>query len=202
MLCLSMLSSVIRYFPNYYYVQMCLYNIEQRTSSLHSGHAFVLHTPTSVYIWCGKYSQPHEKTAANQTASILSQRPTLVSEGKEPAAFWEELGGKGPYFTPASLPLALPRLFLVSQGSGRIDVEPEDVYAQEDLANDITALLDDAVGAVSFFFVCLLNYYYFYYYHCVLATIRYTFGLVGVQLTLYARFLWSSLLYVPLFYFF
>lgn len=125
--------------------------MQQKSTSLHSGHAFVLHTGQSqqVYVWCGKYSQPHEKSSAHATATLLSSRPILVSEGKEPAAFWEELGGKGPYHTPPSLPMALPRLFLVSHGSGRVDVEPEDVYAQEDLANDIAAILDDAVSSVS-----------------------------------------------------
>jgi hypothetical protein len=81
---------------------------------------------------------------------MLSPRPVLVSEGKEPSAFWEALGGKSAYHTPLTLPLALPRLFLCTNASGRVDVEPEDMYTQEDLATDLTALLDDAVSAVSY----------------------------------------------------
>lgn len=100
-------------------------------------------------MWHGKYSRPHSQAVALSTASLLSPNPTQIHEGKEPAAFWEVLGGKGSYHIPLSRPLALPRLFLCTNASGRVDVEPEDVFAQEDLASDITALLDDAVGAVS-----------------------------------------------------
>jgi hypothetical protein len=108
-----------------------------------------LATPTEVYAWYGKYTQPYEQTAALSTTSLFSSHPVPIEEGKEPAAFWDALGGKGLYYTPPSRPTAHPRLFLCTNASGRMDVEPEGVFAQEDLAADITALLDDAVSAVS-----------------------------------------------------
>eukprot|EP00026_Physarum_polycephalum_P000052 Phypoly_transcript_00052.p2 GENE.Phypoly_transcript_00052~~Phypoly_transcript_00052.p2 ORF type:complete len:674 (+),score=100.69 Phypoly_transcript_00052:1462-3483(+) len=121
-----------------------------KSSSLHSGHAFVLQTPTEVFAWNGKYAPQHEQSVALSTATILSTHASVVKidEGKEPASFWDALGLKGEYYTPPSHPTAVPRLFLCTNASGRVDVEPEDVFAQEDLANDITALLDDAVSAI------------------------------------------------------
>lgn len=122
-----------------------------KSTSLHSGHSFVLQTPKDVYAWIGKYAPSNELAAALSTATMLSpgeDEHATIEEGSEPEEFWAALGGKGRYFTPLSRPSALPRLFLCTNASGRMDVEPEAVFAQEDLAADITALLDDAVSSV------------------------------------------------------
>lgn len=121
---------------------------EMKCSNLHNAHAFVLRSPANTFIWCGKHSQPHVKTCAHTTGSIFSERPTLVSDGREPPNFWELLGGKGNYFNFPALPPAPPRLFICSQGTGRVDVEQEEIFAQEDLTSDTVALLDDSVGSV------------------------------------------------------
>ena len=45
-------------------------------------------------------------------------------------------------------------------------MEPEEAFAQEDLATDLTALLDDAVSAVSFFLLSflLLHFDFFFFF--------------------------------------
>ncbi|KAI5092594.1 scinderin like b, partial [Silurus meridionalis] len=115
------------------------------SSSLNSNDVFVLKTPNSLFVWRGVGASEDEVKGAKYVVSFLGGKPTDVSEGKEPDAFWAALGGKKEYQTSKTLKNVIkpPRLFGCSNKTGRLAVEevPGD-FNQADLATDDVMLLD------------------------------------------------------------
>jgi hypothetical protein len=72
--------------------------VEEKAASLNSADCFVLLKGNTAYEWRGNGSTAEEKEAAKTTADRLTTvggiKRVVVEEGKEPAAFWEALGGK------------------------------------------------------------------------------------------------------------
>ena len=66
--------------------------------------------------------------------AVIKKKPEKVTEGKEPAAFWEALGGKTEYasdkWLEEVLPSNPPRLFQCSNATGKIRVEEIFDFAQ------------------------------------------------------------------------
>jgi advillin len=125
--------------------------VPEVASSLNSGDAFVLVTPATVYCWQGRHCLPEEVDVAKKIAVILEghlgvtgRSQQLVEEGEEPEAFWDALGGKGEYPEAAADEVVSqePRLFQVSNATGRLGVEELENFDQTDLCNDDVMLLD------------------------------------------------------------
>jgi hypothetical protein len=68
-------------------------------SSINSFDTFVLVAPQASWVWLGRNALGDERTAATAAAETLSgpARFETLLEGKETAAFWDALGGKGEY---------------------------------------------------------------------------------------------------------
>lgn len=122
--------------------------IDPAAKELNSNDAFVLKTPSAAYLWVGQGATDPEKTGAQELLKILGVQATQVAEGREPAAFWEALGGRAAYRTSPRLKdkrmdAHPPRLFACSNKSGRFVIEevPGEL-TQEDLATDDVMLLD------------------------------------------------------------
>ncbi|KAJ6652860.1 hypothetical protein lerEdw1_010578 [Lerista edwardsae] len=122
--------------------------IDPAAKELNSNDAFVLKTPSAAYLWVGQGASDPEKTGAQELLKILGVQATQVAEGREPAAFWEALGGRAAYRTSPRLKdkkmdAHPPRLFACSNKSGRFVIEevPGEL-TQEDLATDDVMLLD------------------------------------------------------------
>ncbi|XP_063596642.1 advillin-like [Penaeus indicus] len=95
--------------------------VDLRAGCLNSNDCFVVATPQTTYVWCGKGSTGDEREMAKTFAS--SRGDTLiVSEGYEKEEFWRALGGKEPYATTPKLkeehPAHPPRLFQCSNATG------------------------------------------------------------------------------------
>lgn len=77
-----------------------------------------------------------ERNLADSIAvAVTKKEPEKIMEGKEPAAFWEALGGKTEYasskWLAEVLPSHPPRLFQCSNATGKIRVEEIFDFAQE-----------------------------------------------------------------------
>lgn len=122
--------------------------IDPAAKELNSNDAFVLKTPSAAYVWVGQGASDPEKTGAQELLKVLGVQATQVAEGREPAAFWDALGGRAAYRTSPRLKdkkmdAHPPRLFACSNKSGRFVIEevPGEL-TQEDLATDDVMLLD------------------------------------------------------------
>ena len=72
--------------------------VAENASVLNSGDVFLLETPSKVWLWAGKGSTGDEREVAkNISKSIAPREYEIITEGSEPQAFWDALGGKQPY---------------------------------------------------------------------------------------------------------
>eukprot|EP00752_Nemacystus_decipiens_P014256 g12677.t1 len=125
--------------------------VPEVASSLNSGDAFVLLTPTDIYLWVGNGCSPEETKAADEISKMLldhgdvsGRTRSTVKEGSEPEGFWNALGGMGEYpkVSEAEEVSQEPRLFQVSNATGKLTVTPVCNFDQTDLCADDVMLLD------------------------------------------------------------
>jgi len=119
---------------------------ELTASSLNTNDCFVLVNPDNVTVWYGKGSTGDEREMAKSIALDKSPEPEIVFEGQEKKQFWEELGGRQPYFDQKMLKqdeeVLPPRLFQLSNASGYITVEEIVEFDQDDLIEEDVMILD------------------------------------------------------------
>jgi len=120
--------------------------VPEKASSLNSGDCFALVTPDNVFVFVVRGAAATEKKTANGIADVLKHKRKVVAvdEGKEPAAFWEAVGGKGEYaeYKESAEELKAPRLFHCSSNAGYFHVEEVFNFVQDDLINDDVMILD------------------------------------------------------------
>ncbi|KAM6473002.1 advillin [Liasis olivaceus] len=115
--------------------------------SLNSNDVFLLKTQGDHYLWYGKGSSGDEREMAKElAATICDGLQETVAEGREPAEFWELLGGKAPYSSDKKLQQEIPdhppRLFECSNKTGRFVVIEITDFTQDDLSESDVMLLD------------------------------------------------------------
>ncbi|XP_060949936.1 villin-1 [Limanda limanda] len=118
-----------------------------RASSLNTNDVCLLRTDQMCYLWYGKGCSGDERVMGRAMADVLSkQDKQVVMEGQEPAEFWVALGGKAPYATDKRLqkeePPHSPRLFECSNQTGQFRMTEVDDFAQCDLDEEDSMLLD------------------------------------------------------------
>jgi len=120
--------------------------VPTKAGSLNSGDVFILETPKSLFLWCGKFSSGDEREhAKNIVKTITKKEYQIITEGSEPAAFWEALGGKTEYMEviqDTDPHFRTPRLFQCSNNRGYFYVEEIFDYDQEDLIEEDVMILD------------------------------------------------------------
>ncbi|XP_062058075.1 advillin [Lepus europaeus] len=117
------------------------------SSSLNSNDVFLLRSQAQHYLWCGKGSSGDERAMAKELAGLLCDgAEDTVAEGREPAEFWDLLGGKAPYANDKRLQQEAldvqPRLFECSNKTGRFVVTEVTDFTQDDLDPTDVMLLD------------------------------------------------------------
>lgn len=126
--------------------------VPEKACELNGEDCFVLVTPTETFVWHGNAANADEIATASNIGNKLTDSylgtggRTLVdvSEGGEPDAFWAALGGKADYpaYSPGEPAPRAPRLFEVSNQTGVVRMEEIASFAQDDLSNDDTYILD------------------------------------------------------------
>ena len=108
--------------------------VPAKAGSLSSGDCFLLETGKVLYIWSGTGSSGDEREYAKAVSkSICKKDYNLILEGKEPAEFWDALGGKTEYATikESEPDFKPPRLFQCSNARGYFYVEEIFDFDQE-----------------------------------------------------------------------
>jgi hypothetical protein len=120
--------------------------VEEKATSLNSGDCFVLLTPQTMFVWLGKGANGGEQATAKAVANVLKGKRAVaeVPEGKEPAPFWDALGGQTAYPSEKELKAnpKEPRLFNCSNRHGFFKIEEVFDYSQDDLLDDDVMILD------------------------------------------------------------
>jgi len=125
--------------------------VPEKAAHLNSGDCFVLLTPVHIYSWYGRFSNPDERRVAHNVAEIILRQSGVnhgslveIVEESETDEFWSFLGGKSDY-SSFSEPVDVcndPRLFQISNSTGRLVIEEVCNFTQDDLADDDVFLLD------------------------------------------------------------
>lgn len=115
--------------------------------SLNSSNVFLLAVPGSQrsFIWHGRFCNAFEKDFAAAIASCTSLKRAdfkTVSEGEEPAQFWELLGGKEKFPSQEHTARCDPRLFQCSVATGSFEVDEVPNFSQDDLVHDDVMMVD------------------------------------------------------------
>lgn len=120
--------------------------VPMEAASLNSNDVFIVFTRTATFIWTGKGSTGDEREAAKYVAKRSQREAQMVFEGQEKQAFWDAIGGKGEYHSDKRLQDQdtehLPRLFQLSNASGRFTCEEIPEFTQQDLVTDDCMILD------------------------------------------------------------
>lgn len=120
--------------------------VAEVAASLNSGDCFVLVTPSTNYVWCGKGSNEQEKAVAITVAGVLQggRAVVVVAEGEESEDFWAPLGGKAEYPSEGEGGDndREPRFFVCSDASGAFNIEEVCDFDQSDLNNDDVCIVD------------------------------------------------------------
>lgn len=121
--------------------------VPELATSLNSNDVFVLETPKTQFMWIGRGSSAEEQSYAERISAALSKRTRAtftVEEGDEDDAFWEFIGGRAEYASEPHLANAAvePRLFWISNASGRVQAEEVFNFSQDDLLNEDVFILD------------------------------------------------------------
>ena len=98
---------------------------------------------------------------AKQIATQINADPEIIFEGQEKKHFWEELGGRQPYFdekiSKQNEDVLPPRLFQITW-AGNIKVEEIGEFGQDDLIEEDVMLLD-VTHTIFIWFGALSNKY-------------------------------------------
>lgn len=125
--------------------------VPETASSLNSGDSFVLLTPSDVFTWVGRGCSAEEASVAEGIAETLvghagipGRSLSTIAEGEEPEAFWSAVGGMGEYpeVSKGEAMAREPRLFHVSNATGKLSVVLVCNFDQSDLCADDVMLLD------------------------------------------------------------
>jgi hypothetical protein len=128
--------------------------VDEEAKSLNSGDVFVLETPGNIFLWFGKGCTGDErefgKTIVSKVVPKRGSNYEIITEGNEPAEFWQGLGwdpanGRPKYaeFKDADEEdMHDPRLFQCSNNRGYFYVEEIFEFDQEDLIEEDVMLLD------------------------------------------------------------
>ncbi|KAG8192852.1 hypothetical protein JTE90_014629 [Oedothorax gibbosus] len=121
--------------------------LSETSSSLNSNDVFILETPSVTYLWIGQDSNLTEQGLGRNLTAVVSPGCEVleIKEGEEPEEFWSALGGKEDYPRTRQLPLRptlVPRLFKISDQSGRVVMDEICNFVQEDLSEDDVMILD------------------------------------------------------------
>ncbi|XP_046668333.1 gelsolin, cytoplasmic isoform X2 [Homalodisca vitripennis] len=121
--------------------------VPEVVSSLSSDGAYVLETPSTTYLWIGKSCPGDLEELAEGISEVVApgHSVTTMSEGDEPAGFWEALGGRGDYHTSSDSlrPARAVKLFHCHVPfPNKLRVEEISQFTQQDLFEDDVMVLD------------------------------------------------------------
>lgn len=115
------------------------HEVPMSAASLHSHHAFVLHSAKANYVWLGKQVSDAEQSRAAELGALWSAQ--TIKEGAEPADFFSSLGGSAG-FAPNDSARYFPKLFTFSGASGCVECSQEFEVCQDALNNRAVHILD------------------------------------------------------------
>jgi len=119
-----------------------------RAASLNSNDVFVLYGKAmGNFLWFGRGSSGDEREVGRLASRHITGAIEIdtIAEGQEPAEFWAALGGKAAYSSGKEFETESeiePRLFNMSNASGRFVCDEVFDFTQEDLDEDDVMMLD------------------------------------------------------------